>query len=120
MRRDRLGCEHQPFGDLPVGKAGRDELGNLEFACAQRMPGIRRPLGVDHAGEPVGGIDFNQAERPDYRDFAYLALTLGMTFQVSDTNLQSSTIRATAHRHALLSYLFGTVIIALVISVIGA
>jgi uncharacterized membrane protein len=45
--------------------------------------------------EPAGGIDFNQAERPDYRDFAYVALTIGMTFQVSDTNLQSSDMRST-------------------------
>ena len=38
--------------------------------------------------EPVGGIDFNQSERPNYQDFAYVALTLGMTFQVSRANLQ--------------------------------
>jgi uncharacterized membrane protein len=69
--------------------------------------------------EPVGGIDFNQAERPDYRDFAYLALTLGMTFQVSDTNLRSSVIRATVLRHALLSYLFGAVILAAAVNLIA-
>jgi uncharacterized membrane protein len=69
--------------------------------------------------QPVGGIDFNQPERPNYRDFAYVALTLGMTFQVSDTNLQSSAIRATALRHALLSYLFGAVILAATINLVG-
>jgi uncharacterized membrane protein len=69
--------------------------------------------------EPVGGIDFNQRERPDYRDFAYVALTLGMTFQVSDTNLQSSDIRAVALRHALLSYLFGAVILAATVNLVA-
>jgi uncharacterized membrane protein len=69
--------------------------------------------------EPVGGIDFNQPERPDYRDFAYVALTLGMTFQVSDTNLRSSVIRATVLRHALLSYLFGAVILAAAVNLIA-
>jgi len=59
-----------------------------------------------------GGVDFNQKERPRYLDFAYLAFTIGMTFQVSDTDIQSSAIRATALRHALLSYLFGAVILA--------
>ncbi len=34
-----------------------------------------------------GGIDFNEDDPPTYLDFAYLALTIGMTFQVSDTNL---------------------------------
>ena len=47
-----------------------------------------------------------------YLDFAYLAFTIGMTFQVSDTDIQKPTIRATALRHALLSYLFGAVILA--------
>ncbi|MDQ1394509.1 MAG: hypothetical protein QOF30_3486, partial [Acidimicrobiaceae bacterium] len=48
--------------------------------------------------------------------FAYLAFTIGMTYQVSDTNLTSQEIRRTALRHGLLSYLFGTVIIAATIN----
>jgi uncharacterized membrane protein len=68
---------------------------------------------------PVGGINFNQPEWPDYRDFAYVALTLGMTFQVSDTNLESSVVRATVLRHALLSYLFGAVILAAAVNLIA-
>jgi uncharacterized membrane protein len=59
-----------------------------------------------------GGVDFNQEEPPRYLDFAYLAFTIGMTFQVSDTDIGSSAIRAAALRHALLSYLFGAVILA--------
>ncbi len=69
--------------------------------------------------QPVGGISFNQQQPPDYRDFAYVALTLGMTFQVSDTELQDSDIRATALRHALLSYLFGAVILAAAVNLIA-
>ena len=53
-------------------------------------------------------------------DFAYLAFTLGMTFQVSDTDLTTETIRRLALRHALLSYLFGAVIVGLVINVLGS
>jgi len=67
-----------------------------------------------------GGIDFNQASPPRYADFAYLSLTLGMTFQVSDTDLQEATIRATALRQALLSYLFGVVIVATTINLIAS
>ncbi len=70
-------------------------------------------------GPPEGGIDFNQSDKPCYRDFCYLALTLGMTFQVSDTSIGSTAIRATALRHALLSYLFGTVILAAAINLIA-
>src|SRR5271165_1615277 len=69
--------------------------------------------------EPVGGVDFNVAERPSYKDFAYLAFTIGMTFQVSDTNLKSSDIRATALRHGLLSYLFGSLILAAAVNIVA-
>jgi uncharacterized membrane protein len=66
-----------------------------------------------------GGIDFNQAEPPRYGDFAYLSFTLGMTFQVSDTDLQTHTVRMTALRHGLLSYLFGSVILATLINLVA-
>jgi uncharacterized membrane protein len=69
---------------------------------------------------PIGGIDFNEDDPPTYLDFAYLALTIGMTFQVSDTNLTSKRIRRIALAHALLSYLFGAVIVALVINVVAS
>lgn len=64
-----------------------------------------------------GGIDFHQAEPPRYTDFAYVAFTVGMSFAISDTDLASSELRRHALRHALLAYLFGTVVIALVINV---
>ena len=64
-------------------------------------------------------MDFNQDDPPRYTDFAYLAFTIGMTFQVSDTNLKTSEIRATALRHALLSYLFGSVILAATINLVA-
>jgi len=66
-----------------------------------------------------GGIDFNQTQGPRYLDFAYLAFTLGMTYQVSDTSLQTSQIRAVALRQALLSYLFGAVILAATINLVA-
>lgn len=68
-----------------------------------------------YSGTP-GGIDFNQEEDPQYTDFAYLAFTLGMTYQVSDTDLRTHAVRTTVLRHALLSYLFGAVILATAIN----
>ena len=44
---------------------------------------------------PRGGIDFH-GEMPDYIDFAYLALTIGMTFQVSDTDITGKRVRRVA------------------------
>ncbi len=71
-----------------------------------------------------GGIDFNEKvegddDGPDYRDFAYLALTIGMTYQVSDTDITKKSVRRTATRQALVSYLFGTFVLAVTISVVA-
>ena len=66
-----------------------------------------------------GGADFHESARPAFSDFAYLAFTVGMTFQVSDTELNSKEFRATVLRHSLLSYLFGTVIVALTINIVA-
>lgn len=68
---------------------------------------------------PDGGIDFKQDAPPRYTDFAYVAFTIGMTFQVSDTDLRDSEIRSVALRHALLAYLFGAVIIAVTINLVA-
>ncbi len=69
--------------------------------------------------EPVGGIAFNEAEPPNYTDFAYYSFTVGMTYQVADTNITLRAIRRTTLHHALLSYLFGAVLLGLVINVVA-
>ena len=70
--------------------------------------------------EEIGGaIDFKMKEIPRYLDFAYLAFTIGMTFQVSDTDLGSSRMRATALRHALLSFIFVSSILATTVNLIA-
>jgi uncharacterized membrane protein len=63
-------------------------------------------------GEIPGGIDFNEANPPKYSDFAYVAFTIGMTFQVSDTNMLTQEFRSNVLRHALISFLFVSVIVA--------
>jgi uncharacterized membrane protein len=73
------------------------------------------------------GIQFDEGdgvlaegdEPPDYHDFLYVAFTIGMTYQVSDTDLLTKPMRRLALRHALLSYLFGTVVVAMMINVIA-
>jgi uncharacterized membrane protein len=66
-----------------------------------------------------GGIDFNQTDPPQYTEFAYLSFTIGMTFQVSDTNITSHAVRRTALRHSLISFVFGAVILASTINLIA-
>ncbi|PNY80117.1 DUF1345 domain-containing protein [Deinococcus koreensis] len=66
------------------------------------------------------GVQFlhgdGQLDEPTYWDFAYLSVTIGMTYQVSDTNLNTRAMRRLLLGHALLSFVFGTVIIAVTIN----
>jgi uncharacterized membrane protein len=65
-----------------------------------------------------GGIDFKQAEPPAYSDFAYLAFTVGMSFAVSEAEPECTAIRKVVLGHALLSYAFGTGILAVAINLV--
>ena len=64
-------------------------------------------------------IDFHHDDVPTYRDFAYVGFTIGMTFQVSDTDIVDAVARATVLRHALLSFAFNTVVIAVSINLVA-
>ena len=48
-----------------------------------------RRYAVQYYTEPVGGIDFNQDDRPAFADFAYLAFTIAVTYGVTDTTLKN-------------------------------
>jgi uncharacterized membrane protein len=67
---------------------------------------------------PHGGIDFNTDEPPAYSDFLYFSYNLGMTYQVSDTSVSSTALRKIVLRHCLLSYIFGTGILATTINLV--
>ncbi|MEV1147575.1 DUF1345 domain-containing protein [Micromonospora sp. NPDC049799] len=66
-----------------------------------------------------GGVDFNQPDWPCYSDFAYLAFTVGATFQVSDTTLTSNAMRRAVLAHSMLSYLFGAFVIAATVNLLA-
>jgi uncharacterized membrane protein len=63
-----------------------------------------------------GGLEFPSETQPDYWDFLYFSVVLGMTFQVSDVQITSRKLRRVATLHGLLGFLFNTVIIALTVN----
>ncbi|WP_334173452.1 DUF1345 domain-containing protein [Sinomonas sp.] len=79
---------------------------------------ILRYAEVYYARTPGRGVEFNQEQPPKYTDFAYLGFTLGMTFQVSDTNLTTTQIRIEALKQGILGYVFSTVILAATINLV--
>jgi uncharacterized membrane protein len=63
------------------------------------------------------GLEFPGEENPDYLDFVYFSFVLGMTFQVSDVNIQSKKLRRLATLQGLIGFLFNTVILALSVNI---
>ncbi len=68
-------------------------------------------------GKLRGGLIFPSEDEPDYWDFLYFAVVIGMTFQVSDVNISARRLRRLALLHGLLSFLFNTVIVALTVNI---
>jgi len=68
--------------------------------------------------EGVGGVEFPGGHRPTYFDFAYVAFTLGMCFQVSDASISSPQIRRAVLLHAVISFAYNTAIIAFVLNLV--
>jgi len=65
-----------------------------------------------------GGLTFPGTGNPSELDFAYFAFTIGMCFQVSDVAITSASVRGTALVHALLSFVYNTTILALVLNLV--
>ena len=72
---------------------------------------------ADERGAMKKGLDFPGGEQPDYLDFAYFALVLGMTFQVSDVQIAGRRLRRLALLHGMVSFFYSTVIIAVTVNI---
>jgi uncharacterized membrane protein len=68
--------------------------------------------------EGEGGLCFPGDRKPSDFDFSYFAFTVGMCFQVSDVTITSPQIRRAVLGHALLSFAYNTVILALALNLL--
>lgn len=71
------------------------------------------------AGKFQQGLQFPGDEDPDFIDFAYHSLVIGMTFQVSDIDITSREMRRLTLWHSLISFIFNTCIVALTINAVA-
>ena len=78
--------------------------------------GNQQPHPGPQPGGLRGGLDFPGGEPPDYWDFLYFAVVIGMTFQVSDVQITDRSLRRLALVHGMLGFLFNTVIVALTVN----
>jgi uncharacterized membrane protein len=73
-----------------------------------------------YRGKKPGGLQFpsgDSDEHPDYWDFVYFSFVIGMTAQVSDVGITDRTIRRTATAHGIISFVFNTALLALMVNI---
>lgn len=117
-------------GELPAAKHG--EPGALlrliaTLLCTWLFANVVYALHYAHEyyrpgtvpGEDAGGLEFPGSGHPDYLDFTYFSLTLGMTFQTSDVEISSRTIRRIVTAHSFAAFIFNIGVIAFTINGIG-
>jgi uncharacterized membrane protein len=113
---NRAGAAVLGLGSVAIAWLVVHSLFTLHYAQLYYGPGGGDPARPG-AGDG-GGIDFALRTPPQYSDFAYLAFTIGMTYQLSDTPLTTRELRSSVLRHALLSYLFGSLILGASVNLI--
>lgn len=67
----------------------------------------------------IGGLKFPGDTKPDYLDFLYFSLVIGMTSQVSDVAITSKFIRRMAALHGVLSFFFNVSVLALTVNMMS-
>lgn len=69
--------------------------------------------------KPVGGLAFPGQPEPDYWDFMYFSFVVGMTFQVSDVQIEDHGLRRGVLAHGVLAFFFNVIIVALTINIVA-
>jgi uncharacterized membrane protein len=72
-----------------------------------------------HDYSPIEGLVFPGRPQPDYWDFLYFSFVIGMTFQVSDVQIEDHSLRRGVLAHGVLAFFFNVIIVALTINIVA-
>jgi uncharacterized membrane protein len=111
--------------ELAAGHRGAPELALATVTIALSWAAVHTTFALHYAhefyrGAKPGGLDFpkgHEDEDPDYWDFVYFSFVIGMTAQVSDVGVTDKTIRRTATAHGIISFVFNTALVALMVNI---
>jgi uncharacterized membrane protein len=70
-------------------------------------------------GDQHTGLEFPDTPKPDYWDFAYFSIVIGMTFQVSDVQITSNYLRRVVLLHSVIAFFFNVFIIAITVNIVA-
>jgi uncharacterized membrane protein len=104
---------------------GTPELALATLTIALSWAAVHTTFALHYAHEfyrdaKPGGLQFpsgDQHEDADYWDFVYFSFVIGMTAQVSDVGITDRTIRRTATAHGIISFVFNTALLALMVNI---
>jgi uncharacterized membrane protein len=111
--------------ELGAGQRGAGELALATSTIALSWAAVHTTFALHYAhefyrGSEVGGLQFpsgEEHEEPDYWDFVYFSFVIGMTAQVSDVGITDKTIRRTATAHGVISFIYNTALVALMVNI---
>ena len=104
---------------------GTSELALATLTIALSWAAVHTTFALHYAhefyrGAKPGGLQFPSGDRhedADYWDFVYFSFVIGMTAQVSDVGITDRTIRRTATAHGIISFIFNTALLALMVNI---
>lgn len=114
------------FELIVAGKDGRDplHLGLAILTIALSWAFTHAMFALHYAHEfyarnrhKGGGLKFPGDEEPDYWDFLYFSLVIGMTSQVSDVAVTAKPIRRIVLAHGVISFAFNATLLALAVNI---
>jgi uncharacterized membrane protein len=103
------------------------QLGLATLTIALSWAAVHTTFALHYAheyyrGAEPGGLAFpggkdEAHEAPDYWDFVYFSFVIGMTAQVSDVGITDRIIRRTATAHGVISFVYNTALLALMVNI---
>ncbi len=108
--------------ELGVKNRGAPELILAVVTIALSWAAVHTTFALHYAHEyyrakKPGGLVFPGGDEPDYWDFVYFSFVVGMTAQVSDVGISDKIIRRTATAHGVISFIFNTALVALMVNI---
>jgi uncharacterized membrane protein len=103
---------------VPLGWLTEHMMAAIHYAHLYWQPDETAEGEKQASGKHVGGLDFPGDKEPGGYDFLYFSYVIGMTAQTSDTAITSTDMRKINLLHAIVSYVFNTVLVAAAVNVI--
>lgn len=114
-----LGAARGQFSGLAVGLAVSTVLLSWAFIHVIFAFHYAHEFYGEAKGGHKGGLVFPDDDHPEYGDFVYFSFVIGMTFQVSDVQVTSKTVRHLVVAHGVVSFFYNVAVLALMVNIGG-